>query len=110
MKLLPVSSWPGLARPSTPWSARNQDVDARIKSAQDDFRELSSLARENFSGQPFAGTLCRTGLGCGSLSMCERVGAELEFDDERARQGLRCSAGSAGCHRVDPVDVEWGAV
>jgi hypothetical protein len=27
----------GLARPSTPSSARNKDVDARIKSAQDDF-------------------------------------------------------------------------
>jgi hypothetical protein len=31
-----VSSWPGLTRPSTPSAARNKDVDARIKSAQDD--------------------------------------------------------------------------
>ena len=32
------SSWPGLTRPSTPSGARSKDVDARIKSAQDDFR------------------------------------------------------------------------
>ena len=36
----PISSWPGMAPPSTPSSARNKDVDARIKSAQDDFGSL----------------------------------------------------------------------
>jgi hypothetical protein len=36
-----ISSWPGLSRPSTPSSARNKDVDARIKSAQDELRLIS---------------------------------------------------------------------
>src|SRR5207302_1323889 len=46
----PISSWPGLARgPSahgldpwapTPRNGRDQDVDTRIKSAQDDFRSF----------------------------------------------------------------------
>jgi len=37
-----ISSWPGLARPSTPSSAQSKDVDARIKSAQDDFRSIAA--------------------------------------------------------------------
>src|SRR5215831_12792975 len=44
------------------------------------------------------------------LLMRERIGAELEFDDERARIGFRRGAGSAGGGRVDRLDVEWRAV
>jgi ATP-dependent Lhr-like helicase len=40
----PISSWPGLARPSTPWSGRDKDVDTRIKSAQDDFKSFPRTA------------------------------------------------------------------
>jgi hypothetical protein len=36
-----ISSWPGLSRPSRPSSGRNKDVDARIKSAQDELRLIS---------------------------------------------------------------------
>jgi hypothetical protein len=43
-------------------------------------------------------------------SMCQRVGAELEFDDERARQRLRRSPRRAGGRRVDAFDVERCAV
>jgi MFS transporter, AAHS family, 4-hydroxybenzoate transporter len=42
--------------------------------------------------------------------MREGVGAELEFDDERARRGLRRGAGRAGRRRVDALDVERRAV
>jgi hypothetical protein len=41
----PISSWPALCRQSTPSSARNKDVDARIKSAQDDFRSIPASPR-----------------------------------------------------------------
>jgi hypothetical protein len=34
-----------LARPSTPLSARDKDVDTRIKSAQDDFRLIPANCR-----------------------------------------------------------------
>jgi hypothetical protein len=40
-----ISSWPGLARPSTPSRARNKDVDTRIKSAQDDLRLTDASPR-----------------------------------------------------------------
>ena len=46
----PISSWPGLSRgpsahgldpwASTPWSGRNEDVDTRIKSAQDEVKSF----------------------------------------------------------------------
>ena len=42
--------------------------------------------------------------------MRQRIGAELEFDDERARQGLGCGARGAGGRRVDAFDVERCAV
>src|SRR5271170_3495837 len=32
-----LPSWLGLARPSTPWALENEDVDARVKPAQDEF-------------------------------------------------------------------------
>ncbi|MGO8918432.1 MAG: hypothetical protein ACLQJR_21235, partial [Stellaceae bacterium] len=32
----PLSSWPGLTRPSTPFLQRPQDVDARHKAGHDD--------------------------------------------------------------------------
>jgi hypothetical protein len=55
----PVSLWPGLTRPSTPSGARNKGVDARIKSAQDDFKWLLRVPNKlslqrNFLGQPCA--------------------------------------------------------
>jgi hypothetical protein len=34
----PESSWPDLIRPSTPWGAAEEGVDARIKSGHDDLR------------------------------------------------------------------------
>jgi len=37
----PISSWPGLTRPSTALSGLDKDVDARIKSAQDEFKLFS---------------------------------------------------------------------
>jgi len=36
----PISSWPGLARPSTPSGGRDKYVGARIKSAQDDLKSF----------------------------------------------------------------------
>jgi hypothetical protein len=42
--------------------------------------------------------------------MRERVGAELEVDHERARQGRLGFAGGARSGRVDAFDVEGGAV
>src|SRR6266851_505480 len=36
----PISSWPGSARPSTPWGGRDKDVDGRIKSAQGDLKSF----------------------------------------------------------------------
>src|SRR6266404_5017909 len=56
----PISSWPGSTRPSTPWDSREKDVDARIKSAQDDFNSLPGgptqviLARKFFPDSPAA--------------------------------------------------------
>src|SRR5262245_18629811 len=41
-----ISSWPALCRPSTPLgSDRREDVDARIKSAQDDFKSLPTNSK-----------------------------------------------------------------
>src|SRR5437870_3677913 len=37
----PISSWPGLTRPPTPWEGKDKDVDARIKSVQDDLQSSS---------------------------------------------------------------------
>jgi len=42
--------------------------------------------------------------------MRQRVGAELEIDDERARQCCLGFAGGAGGRRVDAFDVERRAV
>src|SRR5712691_7566662 len=49
------SSWPGLARLSTPWSGRNKHVDTRIRSAQDGLKSFPSSLRESENpGQPGA--------------------------------------------------------
>ena len=42
--------------------------------------------------------------------MRERIGAELELDDQRTRQGRRGLAGGAGGRRVDALDVLRRAV
>lgn len=42
--------------------------------------------------------------------MRERVRAQLELHDERARQRLRCGARGAGGRRIDAFDVERCAV
>src|SRR5437588_316179 len=52
-----ISTWP-----STPWVGRNEDVDTRIKSAQDEFQLLVILASKFFSDSPAAGSEERVGV------------------------------------------------
>jgi precorrin-8X/cobalt-precorrin-8 methylmutase len=76
---LPCSSWPGLTRPSTPSSARNKDVDARIKSAQDG----SDWLRESSDQGLAEGSAARDKLPVARISLSPRSRGEGRREELR---------------------------